>query len=70
MSKKRAAVISNEEILHRLWEEDISDVSFEQPSEEEEEEEETVERVYEVDVEVQDLPAPPIVRSVSFFSRR
>jgi hypothetical protein len=69
MSRKRKAGISNEEILHCLLEEEMSDISFEAPSEDEEEEDdETVEQVYELDVEVVYLPAPPTVRSLSHFS--
>jgi hypothetical protein len=58
MSKTRRLAISNDEILNRLWEEEeFSDID--QASEEEEEEEEdTVERVFEVDVMVEDLPSP------------
>jgi hypothetical protein len=66
MSRKRKAGISNEEILHCLLEEEMSDISFEELSEEEDDE--TVEQVYELDVEVVDLPAPPTVRSLSHFS--
>ncbi len=68
MSRKRKAGISNEEILHCLLEEEMSDISFEELSEDEEEEDETVEQVYELDVEVVDLPAPPTVGSLSHFS--
>jgi hypothetical protein len=56
MSKFRKSGISADEILSRLWdEEQISDLSMPEESEEEEEEE-TIDRVYEVDVLVQDLP--------------